>query len=73
VNLCNAGAAPHGFGVLLWFQLSAFDAAVTQARALGAEIIEGPFVNSRANHRECWITDPDDYVVVLAGDVGDVG
>jgi catechol 2,3-dioxygenase-like lactoylglutathione lyase family enzyme len=72
-NLCNISAAPHGFGVLLWFQLSAFDAAVEQARALGAAILEGPYVNTRANHRECWIRDPDDYVVVLAGDVGDVG
>jgi hypothetical protein len=72
-NLCNTSAAPHGFGVLLWFQLSAFDAAVAQARALGAAIIEGPYVNARANHRECWIKDPDDYVVVLAGNVGDVG
>jgi catechol 2,3-dioxygenase-like lactoylglutathione lyase family enzyme len=72
-NLRDAGAARHGFGVLLWFQLSAFDTSVEQARALGAAIIEQPFVNSRANHRECWITDPDGYVVVLAGDVGDVG
>jgi len=71
-NLCNANAAPHGFGVLLWFQLSAFDAAVEQARALGAAIIEEPHVNFLANHRECLISDPDGYVVVLAGDVGDV-
>jgi hypothetical protein len=53
--------------------VSAFDAAVEQARALGATIIEDPFVNSRANHRECWIRDPDDYVVVLASNVGDIG
>jgi catechol 2,3-dioxygenase-like lactoylglutathione lyase family enzyme len=72
-SLCNPGAARHGFGVLLWFQLSAFDAAVEQARALGATILEEPHVNARANHRECWIKDPDDYVVVLAGNVGDVG
>lgn len=72
-NLCNADAAAHGFGVLLWFQLSAFDAAVEQARALGAAIIEEPYINSRANHRECWVKDPDGYVIVLAGDTGDVG
>jgi hypothetical protein len=71
-NLCDASAAPHGFGVLLWFQLGAFDAAVERARELGAAILEGPYVKPRANHRECWIS-PDDYVVVLAGDTADVG
>jgi len=72
-NLCNADAAPHGFGVLLWFQLSAFDAAVVQARALNATILEEPHVNPRANHRECWIRDLDEYVVVLVSEVGDLG
>jgi catechol 2,3-dioxygenase-like lactoylglutathione lyase family enzyme len=71
-NLCDADAAPHGFGVLLWFQMSAFDEAVRQARNLGAEILEEPHVNPRANHRECWIRDPDGYVVVVVSDVGDV-
>ena len=71
-NLCDADAAPHGFGVLLWFQMSGFDKAVAQARALGAEILEEPHVNPRANHRECWIRDPDGYVVVLVSNVGDV-
>jgi hypothetical protein len=32
-NLCDADAAPNGFGVLLWFQMSGFDAAVAQVRA----------------------------------------
>jgi len=72
-NLCDADAAPHGFGVLLWFQMSGFDEAVAQARVLNAEILEEPHVNPRANHRECWIRDPDGYVVVLVSDVGDLG
>jgi hypothetical protein len=71
-NLGDADAVPHGFGVLLWFQMSGCDEAVAQARALNAEILEKPHVNPRANHRECWIRDPDGYVVVLVSDGGDL-
>jgi catechol 2,3-dioxygenase-like lactoylglutathione lyase family enzyme len=62
----------YGNGVLLWFQIDAFDAAVDRARALGAEILEEPHVNPRAQP-ECWIRDPDGYVVVLSSAPGDVG
>ena len=64
---------PYGTGVLLWFQTDAFDAAVDRALALNAEILEPPHVNRNARHRECWLRDPDGYVVVLAGAYGDVG
>jgi catechol 2,3-dioxygenase-like lactoylglutathione lyase family enzyme len=64
---------PHGNGVLLWFQTEGFDAAVARARSLGAEILEEPHVNPNARHRECWIRDPDGYVVVLASTAGDTG
>ncbi len=63
---------PWGNGVLLWFRTDAFDAAVGRARTLGAEILEEPHVNPNARHRECWLRDPDGYVVVLAGAEGDV-
>lgn len=66
-NLGDPDAAPPGYGVLLWFQTDAFDAAVARAEALGARIIQKPFTNPRAGHRECWLRDPDGYVVVLAG------
>lgn len=72
-NLGDPDAAPPGYGVLLWFQVDAFDAAVNRARGLSAEIIEEPRVNDRARHRECWLRDPDGYIVVLASAVGDVG
>src|ERR1700753_2236621 len=36
-NLVDAAKAPVGHGVLLWFQLDDFDAAVDRARALDAE------------------------------------
>jgi catechol 2,3-dioxygenase-like lactoylglutathione lyase family enzyme len=72
-HLGNEAIASRGNGVLLWFELDAFDAAVERALSLGAEILEGPIVNPNARHRELWLRDPDGYVVVLAGPYGDVG
>ena len=66
-HMGDPASEPYGNGVLLWFQTDAFDAAVDRARALGAEVLEEPHVNPDANHRECWLRDPDGYVVVLAG------
>jgi catechol 2,3-dioxygenase-like lactoylglutathione lyase family enzyme len=65
-NLVNADAAPVGHGVLLWFELDDFDAAVERARSLKAQVIEEPKVNPNAGHREMWLRDPDGYVVVIA-------
>lgn len=65
-NLAGAGRAPHGHGVLLWFEVDDFDAAVERARALRARVILEPHVNPAPQHREMWLRDADDYVVVLA-------
>ena len=65
-NLVNADAAPVGHGVLLWFEVADFDAAVERARSLKAQVIEEPKVNPNAGHREMWLRDPDGYVVVIA-------
>lgn len=72
-NLVNRDAAPPGHGVLLWFEVDDFDAAVTQARALKAEVILEPFVNPAPRHRELWLRDPDGYVVVVASPDGEAG
>jgi catechol 2,3-dioxygenase-like lactoylglutathione lyase family enzyme len=72
-NLVDAHAAPPAHGVVLWFQVDDFDAAVARARGLGAEIIEGPFVNPAPQHREIWLRDADGYVVVLASADGESG
>ena len=70
-NLVNADAAPHGHGVVLWFQVGDFDLAVERARRLGAEIIEEPHFNPAPRHREIWLRDPDGYVVVVASPDGE--
>lgn len=70
-NLVNAEAAPPGHGVVIWFQVDDFDAAVKRALGLGAEIIQGPHFNPAPRHMEIWLRDPDGYVVVLAGPDGE--
>src|SRR6266436_5911943 len=70
-NLVNADIAPPGHGVLLWFEVDDFDAAVARARSLKAEIIEEPHVNPRPGHREMWLRDLDGYVVVIASRDGE--
>ena len=72
-NLVNRTAAPVGHGVLLWFVLHDFDAAVARARALRAEVIEEPHVNPAPQNREMWLRDPDGYVVVIASPDGEAG
>ena len=71
-NLVNADAAPVGHGVLLWFEVDDFDAAVKQARELRAQVVLEPHVNPNPNHREMWLRDPDGYVVVISSRDGEV-
>ena len=70
-NLVDAAAARPGHGVLLWFEVDDFDAAVARARALAADVIEEPHVNPAPQHREMWLRDPDGYVIVLASPDGE--
>jgi len=70
-NLGDPALARHGYGVLLWFETDAFDAVVKRAHALEADIIEERLVNPNAQHVECWIRDPDGYVVVIASPDGE--
>ena len=70
-NLVNADAAPVGHGVLLWFEVDDFDAVVTRAHELRAQVVLEPHVNPRPNHREMWLRDPDGYVVVIASRDGE--
>lgn len=63
----------RGNGVLLWFQIDAFDAAVARATAIGATVLQPVAVNPNAGHREVWLRDPDGYTLVIAGRRGDIG
>ena len=70
-NLTDANAAKPGHGVLLWFEIDDFDAAVDRARALKAEVVLEPHINEAPAHREIWLRDLDGYVVVLASPDGE--
>jgi len=70
-NLTDRNVAPVAHGVVLWFQLDDFDAAVARARALKAEVIEEPYINPAPQHREMWLRDTDGYVVVICSPDGE--
>jgi len=68
----------HGNGVLLWFELDDFDAAVDRAEEMQVEMIRPrhrnpPSGDTGPNHWECWLRDPDGYTVVLASPDGSAG
>lgn len=55
-----------GNGVALWFETDDFDAAVHRIRQNEITIMTDVHVNPNAGHREIWLRDLDDYLVVLA-------
>lgn len=69
---------PNGNGVLLWFEVEDFDAALTRAERLHAQVILPRHRNpldgvGGPNHWEIWLRDPDGYAVVLASPDGSAG
>lgn len=66
---------PYGNGILLWFEVDDFDAALVRAEELGAETVKAkhrnpPEVDHAPNHWEVWLRDPEGYAVVLASPDG---
>jgi hypothetical protein len=55
---------PYGNGVVLWFELDDFDAAVRRAVDLKVETLKEPRLSENGNW-EYWLRDPDGYTVVL--------
>jgi catechol 2,3-dioxygenase-like lactoylglutathione lyase family enzyme len=74
----DPAAKPYGNGVLLWFEIDDFDAALARAEALQAEVVlprhrNPPDGDGGPNHWELWIRDPEGYTVVLASPDGSAG
>jgi len=72
----DPAAKPYGNGVLLWFEIDDFDAAVERSRELQAEVVLAPHRNPPEGpggpaHREIWLRDRDGYTVVLASPDGE--
>jgi catechol 2,3-dioxygenase-like lactoylglutathione lyase family enzyme len=69
---------PYGNGVLLWFEIDDFDAAMMRVGEMQPEIVlpkhrNPPSGDGGPNHWECWLRDPDGYTVVLASPDGSAG
>ena len=69
---------PYGNGVLLWFEVDDFDAVMERASAMEVEMVmpkhrNPPDGERGPNHWECWLRDPDGYVVVVASPYGTAG
>ena len=56
---------PYGNGVLLWFELEYFDAAVVRAKELKADVVKDRYWSENANW-EFWLRDPNGYTIVLS-------
>jgi catechol 2,3-dioxygenase-like lactoylglutathione lyase family enzyme len=74
----DRSARPYGNGVLLWFEVDDFDDAVARAMELKANVFKPkhrnpPSGDGGPNHWECWLRDPDGYIVVLASPDGSAG
>lgn len=66
---------PYGNGVLLWFEVDDFEAAFKRSVEMNVEIVmprhrNPPDDSGGPNHWECWIRDPDGYIVVIASPYG---
>lgn len=73
----DPAAQPYGNGVLLWFEVEDFDAAVARLQELDAEVLLPPHRNPPEGpggpaHREIWVRDPNGYGVVLASPDGEL-
>jgi catechol 2,3-dioxygenase-like lactoylglutathione lyase family enzyme len=69
---------PYGNGVLLWFEVEDFDAAVARAMELGVEVVlprhrNPPDGRGGPNHWELWFRDLDGYTVVMASPYDSAG
>lgn len=74
-NMGDPNHRPYGNGVLVWFEIDDFDAALTRIAALAPTIVmaahKNPPGDGGPNHREIWLKDPDGYTVVLASPDGE--
>jgi catechol 2,3-dioxygenase-like lactoylglutathione lyase family enzyme len=65
-SLMSPEAATPGNGLLLFFRVDDFDAALQRARALGARLEEQPHVNPSTRTNEFSLRDPDGYYVTIS-------
>jgi catechol 2,3-dioxygenase-like lactoylglutathione lyase family enzyme len=69
----NPNAKPYGNGVLLWFEVDDFDAAVARAEEMKVEVVLPRHRHAGARHWEIWLRDPEGYTLVLSSPDGSAG
>src|SRR5262245_45698361 len=65
-SLMSPDGAPPGNGLLLFFRVDDFDAALKRARALVARLEEEPHLNQNTGTKEFSLRDPDGYYVTIS-------
>ena len=65
-SLMSPDATPPGNGLLLFFRVDDFDAALARARALVTSFEEEPHVNQNTRTKEFSLRDPDGYYVTIS-------
>lgn len=65
-TLTSPDRAEPGNGLLLFFRVDDFDAALSRARTLADRLEEEPHVNPATGTREFALRDPDGYFVMVS-------
>jgi catechol 2,3-dioxygenase-like lactoylglutathione lyase family enzyme len=65
-SLTSPDVAKPGNGLLLFFRVDDFDAALPRARALASRLEEEPHVNPNTETMEFSLRDPDGYYVTIS-------
>jgi catechol 2,3-dioxygenase-like lactoylglutathione lyase family enzyme len=65
-SLTSPETAPPGNGLLLFFRVDDYEAALARARALVARFEEEPHVNPNTRTLEFSLRDPDGYYVTIS-------
>ena len=65
-TITSPDAATPGNGLILFFRVDDFDAALVRARAAGAPFEEEPNVNPNTRTMEFSLRDPDGYCVMIS-------
>lgn len=65
-TLTSPHDAKPGNGLLLFFRVDDFDAALPRARALASRLAEEPHINPNTGTLECSLRDPDGYYVTIS-------
>ena len=66
----DSQAKPYGNGVLIWFEVDDFDAAVARAGQMKVEVVLPRHRHEGARHWQIWLRDPEGYTVVLSSPDG---